>query len=508
MNGFEREATPEGSAGGYSYYYDVIKGFADMYAGKAKTISGITTPDDSTIVFQLTQPTPDFPYMLAMPAASPIPTGADVGHEKDYGQFLVATGPYMFQGSEDMNFKLPPDKQKPVAGNDPGRSYVLVRNPDYDPATDDLRPAYVDQIDIQVGGTESDLQNKVDAGDLDMCFDCLGLPTSALQKYETTPDLKDQLHIFANDGISYGTFNLGIPPFDDVHIRKAFNWIYPLNSTRQLGGGPPQGTFAGHWIPNGLENNLLQGYNPYATPDNNGDLAKAQAEIKLSKYDKNGDGSCAESPECQGILTIGNSSGTSPKSVALLQQALKPLGITLDPKFLDTGAMYAKCYTMASQGRLLRERRVGQGLRGRGDLRPAVRQFRDRVLQLLEPGSVVGGPAEGRLLDHRRAEHRQAVQRVLDEVRTGPVPVLGRLRQEPDRERRSGRRPIGDEQHRYHRRADPRLLVRPVRRTDGRRPRGALGRGSQHLGRLRARSQRIADETGGGNGLRRSPANE
>jgi peptide/nickel transport system substrate-binding protein len=350
VNGFLREANPQGSAGGYSYYYsDTIKGFSDVYAGKAKSISGITTPDDKTIVFQLLKPSPDFPYLLAMPAASPIPTGADVGHEKDYGQYLVATGPYMFQGSEDMNFKLPPNKQKPVAGNDPGRSYVLVRNPDYDPSTDDLRPSYVDQINIQVGGTESDLQNKVDAGDLDMCFDCLGLPTSALQKYETTPDLKDQLHIFQNDGISYGTFNLGIAPFDDVHIRKAFNWIYPLNSTRQLGGGPPQGTFAGHWIPNGLENNILQSYNPFATPDNNGDLAKAQAEIKLSKYDKNGDGSCDESPECHDILTIANSSGTAPKSVALLQQALKPLGITLDPKFLDTGAMYAKCYTLASK---------------------------------------------------------------------------------------------------------------------------------------------------------------
>ena len=32
-----------------------------------------------------------------------------------------------------------------------------------------------------------------------------------------------------------------------------------------------------------------------------------------------------------------------------MAQALKPLGITLDAKFLDTGAMYAKCYTLESQ---------------------------------------------------------------------------------------------------------------------------------------------------------------
>ena len=41
--------------------------------GKAKTISGITTPNTSTIVFHLTKPTGDFNLRMSMPATAPIP---------------------------------------------------------------------------------------------------------------------------------------------------------------------------------------------------------------------------------------------------------------------------------------------------------------------------------------------------------------------------------------------------------------------------------------------------
>src|SRR4029077_1618045 len=60
----ERIAHPKDGAQ-YSFYYNVIKGFADYGAGKAKTISGIQTPNASTIVFNLTVPTGDFLYRMS-----------------------------------------------------------------------------------------------------------------------------------------------------------------------------------------------------------------------------------------------------------------------------------------------------------------------------------------------------------------------------------------------------------------------------------------------------------
>ena len=59
----------------YGFYYDVIKGMTAFEAGKAKIISGITTPDPKTISLHLTKPTGDFLYRLGMPAAGPHPAG-------------------------------------------------------------------------------------------------------------------------------------------------------------------------------------------------------------------------------------------------------------------------------------------------------------------------------------------------------------------------------------------------------------------------------------------------
>src|SRR6266699_2252665 len=57
----------------YGFYYNgVIKGMD----GKAKSptpISGIQTPDDSTIVFNLEKPVGDFLYRVSMPATAPVP---------------------------------------------------------------------------------------------------------------------------------------------------------------------------------------------------------------------------------------------------------------------------------------------------------------------------------------------------------------------------------------------------------------------------------------------------
>ncbi len=51
----ERLANPK-DGGEYPFYYTVIKGWNAYAAGKAKTISGIQTPNDSTIIFNLTAP--------------------------------------------------------------------------------------------------------------------------------------------------------------------------------------------------------------------------------------------------------------------------------------------------------------------------------------------------------------------------------------------------------------------------------------------------------------------
>ena len=247
----------------------------------------------------------------------------------------------MFEGSEALDFSKPAKDQTAVAGYAPGRSIVLVRNPSWDATTDELRPAYPDRIETTIGGTAEDIALKIDSGDMDIGLDAVP-PANQVQQYTTDPDLKDRIHADPSDAVRFLEMNLASPPFDDIHIRKALNWALDKQGFLQLRGGPIFGEIAGHIMVNSLENNLLRTYDPYATPDGGGDIQKAKDEIAQSKYDANQDGVC-DAPACSDVLTISDSADPYPKQLALLQQVLEPLGITLNPKPLERSTMYARC---------------------------------------------------------------------------------------------------------------------------------------------------------------------
>jgi peptide/nickel transport system substrate-binding protein len=347
IRAMEREADPAASSGGYSFYYSAIEGFDDFGAGDAKSISGMTAVDDHTLQITVTEPTGDLGWRFAMPAAAPIPPsdagplGAAEGHTKDYGRFLVASGPYMFEGADQIDYSVPADEQKPAQGYIPGRSIVLVRNPSWDPETDDLHHQYADRFETTIGGDVEDLFQQVNTGDLDFVVDAY--PTAnVLKQYSTDPDLQGLLYIHPQNAVSYTSMNLGVPPFDDVHVRKAANWAWNKAGGRQIAGGPLVGTNAGHIFPDGLLNNILQDYNPYATPDDSGDVEKAKAEMAQSKYDTNQDGVC-DAPECSNILAITSTTSPAPKVAALVKETLAAIGLDLDIRALSTTTMYAKC---------------------------------------------------------------------------------------------------------------------------------------------------------------------
>ena len=78
--------------------------------------------------------------------------------------------------------------------------------------------------------------------------------------------------------------NLTQPPFDDVHVRRAMNWIIDRASLRATYGGPMAGRIAGHILPDELLDGELRGFAPFATPGDHGSLARARAEMKKSRY--------------------------------------------------------------------------------------------------------------------------------------------------------------------------------------------------------------------------------
>ncbi len=142
VTAFERIANPA-LAAQYGFYYTTIAGMNAYASGTAKTISGITTPNDQTVVFHLTTPTPDFLYRLSLPATGPIPeeVAKCFTSPGDYGRDLVSSGPYMIQGADKVNISSCSTIQ-PMSGFDPTSKLILVRNPNYNPSTDSTVDAH------------------------------------------------------------------------------------------------------------------------------------------------------------------------------------------------------------------------------------------------------------------------------------------------------------------------------------------------------------------------------
>ena len=64
--------------------------------------------------------------------------------------------------------------------------------------------------------------------------------------------------------------NLTQPPFDDIHVRRAMNWIIDKDALRQAWGGPTVGKIANHIVPDSIFDNELADFDPYKTPGEHG----------------------------------------------------------------------------------------------------------------------------------------------------------------------------------------------------------------------------------------------
>jgi peptide/nickel transport system substrate-binding protein len=351
VRAFERLEIDSSSDEGYPFYYDVIEGFegsAGDPEGGPGSVPGVVAVDDQTLEIHLNTPAGDLPYRLSMAAAAPIPEGASEGHDDDYGRYLVATGPYMFEGSETMDFSLPPDEQPTAPGYDPGRSWSLVRNPGWDSETDELRPAYVDAIQVEINESTDVNFNKFEDGGLDLVLD--GVPPKAtLQKYTTDPELEQYLNSEPSDGTRYFSMNLAQPPFDDIHVRKAMNLVMDKDGLRRTRGGPLFGEIAGHFIPNSLlagatlDGTPIEEYDPYATEGGAGDVELAKAEMAQSKYDSDGDGVC-DAPECEKVLLISDQEDPYPDQNAIIADSASQIGVDFDIRSGDRYTfMYDTC---------------------------------------------------------------------------------------------------------------------------------------------------------------------
>jgi len=334
--GIQRTAAAAVSGGTYSAYFSVIQGYGAFAAGRTDTIPGLEIVDALTLRIHLTEVTNDFGYRMALPGSGPIPPnpwdptaplGVAQGHDRGYGPYLVASGPYMVRGAEQLDPSEPPEQQPPVSGLTP-RSLTLVRNPSWHRTSDDLRPAYADRIEFRAMRL-AEAERGIEAGTVDETYDSFS--TSRLvRRFAADPQLASQVVSGRNDFYTgYTAMNLAVPPFDDVHVRKAVNLAYDAErwtrvTNRHLGKTSERLGMVEHLAPDATEAGLLRDFHPYTY-----DLAAARHEMARSRYDKNGDGIC-DDPVCRNVRTLETDYGFERFADRVWVEDLARIGISLN----------------------------------------------------------------------------------------------------------------------------------------------------------------------------------
>jgi peptide/nickel transport system substrate-binding protein len=297
------------------FLLDVPKDFSP-YKDKALTglAKAIETPDDQTIVFHLNKSFAGFDYFAQLPSTAPVPQAKDTGTK--YQLHPMSTGPYKFES------------------NDPNKGIVLVRNDQYDPATDPNsgRKALPDKITVDYNVNQADIDNRLQAGDLDVDIAGTGVAAETQAKVLANPQLKAHADNGSFPRLWFTVLNSDVKPLDNIHCRKAVLYAADHEGYQRAYGGPVGGDIATNLMPPQVAG--AQKFDDYGfETDKNGNLDKAKQELQQ----------CGQP---NGFSTNVSYRADRPKEKATaesLQQSLKRVGINLTTKPYPTGD-YTKLY--------------------------------------------------------------------------------------------------------------------------------------------------------------------
>ena len=241
-----------------------IAGYANSHA-----LAGVSAPNATTLVFHLVNPAPDFNNILAMPFSSARPVEYDqyVPDSAQWRQHTLSDGPYE------------------ITKYTATKEFVLKRNPAWNQASDPLRHAYVDEMDVTEGLTADNVQQQIEAGTGDMDWDVVP-PPQDLPKLEAA---KDTRLVIGPSGPYYVAINTYLAlnefagPMKNLLVRQAANYAVNKNAIVQIYGGPTIAAAANQVV---LPGNVgyIKNFNPYPDNNGNGDPAKSKALLAKAGY--------------------------------------------------------------------------------------------------------------------------------------------------------------------------------------------------------------------------------
>ena len=343
----ERGLLPGVPNGYLTLYFGDLNGLSAAEAAvkkdstKAPNISGITTPNSSTIVFNLSKPSSiGVIDALSLPLSSPVPRGYAAKYDSKtpsstYGQHQIDVGPYY------------------ISQYSAGKQITMLRNPNWSPG-EDFRPAYLDKIIVQEGFSDANSAvDKILTGTsmVNFDFDATGesLKLAATQ-------YPHQLTLTPAGGNRYVALDTAKPPFNNIDVRKAViagSDRVALLATR---GGALSGIVATHFIPPGIPGFQQAGgaAGPTSaaydfTEHPTGDMALAESYMKKAGYSS---GKCTdtEGPGHCTITMVGANAAPDSNTAQVVKAQLTALGFNVELHSFDRATVYTKfCSVVANE---------------------------------------------------------------------------------------------------------------------------------------------------------------
>jgi peptide/nickel transport system substrate-binding protein len=230
-------------------------------------ISGLSTPNSSTIKITLAHPSSSFINIMAMPMSSPVPAEinnyvpASVTEEEHF----ISDGPYT------------------ITHYTPNVSYTLVDDPAWKQSTDNLRHQYFKKVSITMGESATTVQQQLETGDADL-------------EWDTTVPSADVPGLVANHskqfvagfigGAWYLAYNMKSTTqggaLRKVAVRQALEYCINKRHIVQVSGGPAVNVPSNQILPPQLFG--FKALNPYPTPNNEGSPSKCKSMLRKAGY--------------------------------------------------------------------------------------------------------------------------------------------------------------------------------------------------------------------------------
>jgi peptide/nickel transport system substrate-binding protein len=321
------------AAGFTQSYYADLEG-AKIGVKPGTEISGITTPDPTTVVFKFKRAVGGVMASgaLAYGATAPVPKAYaakfDAKTPSTYGENQLATGPYMIEN----------DASGKAIGYDPGKRIHLIRNPNWD-KTKDFKPAYLDEIDNLEGNDDPGVASRrILTGQSMINGDFSPLPENLK---DASQNRKEQLKLVPSGGGRWISMNTTVKPFDDINVRKAVTAGMDRQALLLTRGGKLVGDIATHYLPPGMAGFEEAGGMKGTGVDFLSVDGKPLPDVSAEYFKKAGYASGKYEGK-EKILMVGSNAGVAAKTAEVAKENLERMGFQVQMRLVQQQTMYTR----------------------------------------------------------------------------------------------------------------------------------------------------------------------